>query len=150
MAVVEKSMLVAYSAEKMFDLVNDVEHYQEFLPWCSGVEIMDEGEQTLHAALKINYKGVRQQFSTRNRIDRPDAEKPGSITMSLVDGPFSALDGRWDFKPLDDAACKIEFRLHYDFSSKLLEKMFGSVFSHIANSFVDAFVKRAEILYGRG
>ncbi len=146
MAVVEKSMLVGYSAGKMFDLVNDVEAYKEFLPWCSSVEILDRDELTLHAALGIDYKGIKQRFSTRNRTDRPVAEKAGSIGMSLVDGPFRVLDGRWEFKPLGEGACKIEFSLHYEFSSKLLERILGPVFSHIANSFVDAFVKRAEFL----
>jgi len=141
-------MLVGYPAEKMFDLVNDVDRYPEFLPWCGGVEIVDEDEQTVHAALKINYKGIKQRFSTRNRLERPVGEKTGSIVMVLVDGPFRVLDGQWRFKPLGEGACKIEFNLHYAFSSKLLEKMFGPVFSHIANSFVDAFVKRAEFLYG--
>jgi len=142
-------MLVGYPAEKMFDLVNDVDRYPEFLPWCGGVEIVDEDEQTVHAALKINYKGIKQRFSTRNRLERPIGDRPGSIVMVLVDGPFRVLDGQWRFKPLGEDACKIEFNLRYAFSSKLLEKMFGPVFSHIANSFVDAFVKRAEFLYGR-
>jgi ribosome-associated toxin RatA of RatAB toxin-antitoxin module len=150
MAYVEKSMLVGYPAEKMFDLVNEVDRYPEFLPWCGGAEIMQESDQVVHAALKINYKGIKQGFSTRNRIDRPVDNKAGSITMSLVDGPFRTLDGRWRFNPLGGSACKIEFRLSYEFSSKLLEKVFGPVFNHIANSFVDAFVKRAESIYGSG
>lgn len=143
-------MLVGYSAQQMFDLVNDVDHYPEFLPWCGGVKIIEEGEQTLQATLKIDYKGIKQRFTTRNRIDRPLGNHPGSITMSLVDGPFRTLDGQWKFNPLDDSACKIEFRLRYEFSGKLLDKVFGPVFNYIANSFVDAFVKRAESLYGHG
>ena len=148
MAVVEKSMLVSYSAGQMFDLVNGVENYQEFLPWCGGAEILEQEEQALHARLKIDYKGIRQSFSTRNRTERPVAGKHGSIVMELADGPFRALDGRWDFKPLGEGACRIDFQLRYEFSSKLLEKALGSVFNYIANSFVDAFVKRAEALYG--
>ena len=141
-------MLVGYSAEKMFDLVNAVDRYPEFLPWCGGVEVFEQGEQTLQAALKIDFKGIKQRFSTRNRIDRPVGNSSGSITMSLVDGPFRELDGQWRFNPLGDGACKIEFRLSYEFSSKLLDKVLGPVFNYIANSFVDAFVKRAEFLYG--
>ena len=148
MAHVEKSMLVGYPAEKMFDLVNEVDRYPEFLPWCGGVEVIEESERMILAALKIDYKGIKQRFSTRNRIDKPLGDKPGSITMSLVDGPFRALDGQWKFNPLGEGACKIEFSLSYEFSSTLLNKVFGPVFNYIANSFVDAFVKRAEHLYG--
>ena len=148
MAVVEKSMLVDYPAEEMFGLVNDVRRYPEFLPWCGGAEILDQDEETLEAALVIDYKGVRQRFSTRNRVKRPQVNQPGSITMTLVDGPFHLLNGEWGFKPLGNRACKIEFRLHYEFSSRLIEKLVGPVFGRIANSFVDAFIKRAESLYG--
>ncbi len=73
----------------------------------------------------------------------------GSIIMVLVDGPFRILDGQWIFKPLNPDSCKIEFRLHYEFSSKLLEKLLGPAFGHIANSLVDAFLKRAESIYGK-
>ena len=149
MALIEKSMLVPYPAEKMLVLVNDVASYPEFLPWCAGAEIVDADEHTLLASLKIDYKGIKQGFSTRNRTERPVAGRPGSIQMKLVDGPFRLLDGEWLFRPLGNEACKIEFRLRYEFAGKLLEKMIGPVFNHIANSFVDAFVKRAELLYGK-
>ena len=143
-------MLVPYPAERMFDLVNDVASYPEFLPWCAGAEVVAEDDRTRMAGLKISYKGIKQRFSTRNLVEEPSADKPGSIVMTLVDGPFRSLDGRWLFKPLGGGSCKIEFILRYEFSSKLLEKTFGPAFSRIANSFVDAFVKRAESLYGNG
>ena len=148
MALIEKSMLVGHPVDKMITLVNDVARYPEFLPWCGGAEIIEQNERSLHAALKIDYKGIRKRFSTRNRVELPAADRPGYIAMTLVDGPFRMLDGKWSFKPLGAQACKIEFTLRYEFSSKLLEKMIGPVFGHIANSFVDAFVKRAEALYG--
>lgn len=143
MALVEKSMLVEYPAETMFSLVDDVASYPEFLPWCGGAEILSRDGQTVHAALLISYKGLKQRFSTRNRV-----EAPSLIEITLVEGPFRHLDGRWSFTPLGTGACKVEFALHYEFSNRLLEKLVGPVFSYIANSFVDAFVKRAGSLYG--
>jgi len=144
MALVEKSMLVEYPAETMFSLVDDVTRYPDFLPWCGGAEILSRDEHTVHAALLISYKGIKQRFSTRNRVEAPQL-----IEMTLVDGPFRHLDGQWRFTPLGSHACKVEFALHYEFSSRLLEKLVGPVFHYIANSFVDAFVKRAELLYGK-
>jgi ribosome-associated toxin RatA of RatAB toxin-antitoxin module len=144
MALVEKSMLVEYPAESMFSLVHDVERYPEFLPWCGGAEILSRDEQTVHAALLINYKGIKQRFSTRNRV-----EMPNLIEITLIEGPFRHLDGRWRFTPLGTQACKVEFALHYEFVNRLLEKLIGPVFTYIANSFIDAFVKRAEALYGK-
>lgn len=141
-------MLVPYPAERMLDLVNDVRSYPEFLPWCAGAEVVRQDEHTQTAGLKIRYKGIKQRFSTRNVIEKPSADKPGSIVMTLVDGPFRLLNGEWVFRPLNSGSCKIEFRLRYEFSSKILEKTVGPGFSRIANSFVDAFVKRANSLYG--
>ena len=142
-------MLVGYPAGRMLDLVNDIASYPEFLPWCTGAEVIHETEDTLRATLKIGYKGIRQQFSTRNRTTEPDDDSPASIIMTLVDGPFRSLHGQWVFKALNEEACKIEFTLRYDFSSKLLEKVIGPAFNYIANSFVDAFVRRANALYGK-
>ena len=142
-------MLVEYPADTMLDLVNDIASYPEFLPWCAGAEVVHEAEDTLRATLKIGYKGIRQQFSTRNQTTAPNENVPGSITMTLVDGPFRTLHGQWRFKPLGNEACKIEFTLRYEFSSKLLEKVIGPAFNYIANSFVDAFVKRANSLHAK-
>ncbi|MGD8478048.1 MAG: type II toxin-antitoxin system RatA family toxin [Burkholderiales bacterium] len=149
MALIEKSVMVEYPAAKMLALVNDIARYPEFLPWCTGAEMVRENADTLRASLKIGYKGINQKFSTRNRTQTPEGNTPGTITMALVDGPFRVLDGRWSFKPLGEEACKIEFRLHYEFSSKLLEKVVGPAFGRIANSFVEAFVHRAGTLYGK-
>ena len=143
MAVVHKSVLLAYSAEQMFALVDRVEDYPSFLPWCGGVEIRERAPDKLVAAIQINYHGVRQSFTTQNTHTPPT-----SMQMTLVEGPFSHLDGQWQFKPLREDACKIEFDLHYEFSSKLLEKLIGPVFSKIADSFVESFCKRAEAVYG--
>ena len=143
MAVVHKSVLLGYSAAQMFSLVDKVEDYPSFLPWCGGVDVRERARDRLVAAIMIDYHGVRQSFTTEN-TNLP----PTRMQMRLVEGPFSQLDGEWRFTPLRDDACKVEFDLHYEFSSKLLEKLIGPVFSKIADSFVDSFRKRAEAVYG--
>ncbi|MDP3785634.1 MAG: type II toxin-antitoxin system RatA family toxin [Undibacterium sp.] len=143
MADVKKKVLVSYSAEQMFALVEKVEDYPLFLPWCGGVSIAERTENHLKATLSINYHGIKQSFTTQN-VNSP----PHMMEMVLVDGPFRHLHGRWTFTPLRVDACKIEFDLHYEFSSKLLEHLIGPVFSKITNNFVDAFCERAEQVYG--
>ena len=144
MALVEKSVLIEYSAAQMYALVENIAAYPEFLPWCGGTEILKKEGDVTRAAITIDFRGIRQRFSTQNR-----AEPPQLIEMTLVDGPFRQLDGSWRFKALGEDACKIEFRLRYEFSSKLLEKIVGPVFHYIASTFVEAFVKRAQQLYGK-
>ena len=143
MALVQKSVLVEYSAEQMYALVNDVQRYPEFLPWCGGAEILGRDGDLVHAEIRIDFRGIRQRFSTENRM-----QSPHLIEIRLVEGPFRHLDGSWHFKPLGTQACKVAFELHYEFSSKLVEKLVGPVFNYIANTFVEAFVKRAAKLYG--
>jgi len=146
MASVNKSVLIGYSAERMYTLVDRVEDYPQFLPWCGGVEVQRpaEGETgDMVASLAIHYHGIKQTFTTRNTNVRPV-----SMKMTLVDGPFKHLEGTWLFRPLREDACKIEFELHYEFSNKVLDQIIGPVFGVIANSFVDSFCKRAESVYG--
>lgn len=143
MAVVEKSVLIERSAGQMFDLVDRVEDYPRFLPWCDGAELIERTDAKTIARIHINYHGAKAHFSTENA-----KEAPFWMQISLRDGPFKHMDGGWSFLPLGDSACKVAFRLHYEFSSKLLEKALGPVFNHIAASFVESFVKRAGQLYG--
>ena len=143
MAVVHKSVLVGYSAEQMFALVDRVEDYPKFLPWCGGVKLIERTEDKLVASLAINFHGVKQSFTTSNHNNRPSQMK-----MHLVDGPFKMLEGTWTFKSLRADACKIDFDMHYEFSSIILEQIIGPVFGMIANSFVDSFSKRADVVYG--
>ncbi|WBS00705.1 type II toxin-antitoxin system RatA family toxin [Pseudoduganella sp. SL102] len=143
MAVVHKSVFLGYSAQQMFDLVDRVEDYPKFLPWCGGVEVRERGENSVVASVGINFHGVKQSFTTSNTNTPPTA-----IKMNLVDGPFKTLHGTWTFKPLRDDACKVELDLQYEFSSRLLEQVIGPVFGMIANSMVDSFCKRAETVYG--
>jgi ribosome-associated toxin RatA of RatAB toxin-antitoxin module len=140
MPQVEKTVLVMHSAEKMFGLVDAVEDYPKFLPWCGGTNLLARDETTTKATIHINYHGIKQSFTTLN------AKKiPKSMLISLVDGPFKQLNGEWQFIPLQANACKIIFKLNYEFANSMLEKIIAPVFSHIANTFVDGFVKRADV-----
>ena len=143
MALVEKSVLIERTAAQMFELVDRVEDYPKFLPWCGGSELIERTESRTSARLHINYHGLKAHFATEN-----PKESPRWMDIKLREGPFRHLDGGWKFTPLGDAACKVEFRLHYEFSSKVLEKALGPVFHHIANTFVESFVKRAQQIYG--
>ncbi len=142
MALVEKTVLVPYSAEQMFNLVDRVEEYPQFLPWCGGASVTELEGTTVHATVHIDYHHIKQSFTTEN-VRTP----PHQIDITLQRGPFKQLNGCWLFSPLSPSACKIEFCLHYEFSNKLLEKMVGPVFHYIANNFMDAFIHRAEKVY---
>ena len=136
---VMKSVLVPYPAARMFELVDRVEDYPQFLPWCGGAKIIEQSGDRKTARINIDYHGVRAHFTTDN-VNRP----PESIVITLKDGPFRHLHGEWRFRALGDAGCKVEFELAYEFATQLLDKAIGPVFGHIARTFVDAFVKRAE------
>lgn len=143
MAMVEKSVLIAHSAQEMFDLVDAVEEYPNFLPWCSQTRVEFRNEHKTIATLHISYLSVKSHFTTEN-----EKTIPTSMGLRLVDGPFRRLEGRWHFRPLSPTACKIEFQLSYEFSSKMFERVIGPVFTQIANTFVEAFVRRADDIYG--
>lgn len=142
MAQVEKTVLVGHSAARMYALVDEVEQYPQFLPWCGGVDLIKRDETHTSATLHIDYHGIKQNFTTEN-----EKTFPGMMDIKLVHGPFKHLEGFWRFIPLAEDACKIEFRLSYEFSNVFLEKLISPVFSHIANTFVDAFVERADKVY---
>jgi ribosome-associated toxin RatA of RatAB toxin-antitoxin module len=142
MAVVHKSVLLPFSAEQMFALVNGIEDYPKFLPWCGGTQVLKREDNKVVASIAINYHGVKHSFTTENVNQIPTL-----IRVTLVEGPFRHLDGTWTFKPLRADACKVQLDLHYEFSSKLLEKVIGPVFNVIANNMVEAFCKRAEEIY---
>lgn len=127
----------------MFLLVDTVEKYPEFLPWCGGTELIFRDAHVTRATICIDYRGIRQRFSTENAKDEPRL-----MQIRLIEGPFKVLEGHWRFMDLGDYGCKIEFRLRYEFASGLFDKLIGPVFGYIANSLVDAFVKRAQNLYG--
>jgi len=140
---IERSVLVPYSAAQRFDLVAGVEKYPEFMPWCGGSEVAERDESGMKASVTISLAGLRQTFTTQNKHTYPCL-----IELELIDGPFSALHGRWEFVALSEEACKVVFTLRYEFSRRALEKLVGPVFNRIANSFIDSFSKRADVCYG--
>lgn len=143
MALVEKSVLIARSAEQMFDLVDNVEDYPEFLPWCSDTRVDFRDVTKTVATLHISFLSVKSHFTTENL-----KERPLRMSLRLVDGPFRRLEGSWLFRPLAENACKVEFKLSYEFSSRVFERIIGPVFGQITTTFVEAFVKRADEVYG--
>ena len=143
MTHIERSALVMHSAQRMFDLVNDVKRYPEFLPWCIDAHIQSESNTNLVAGLTIKKGGIKQSFTTRNEKQSPDW-----MSMELVDGPFKKLNGLFKFQPLSDEACKVIFQLDFEVAGKILGLTLTPVFKQASNTMVDAFVKRADELYG--
>jgi len=144
MIAVERQALVPYSAASMYALVADVERYPEFLPWCSGTEVLVREQKRTLATIDIDFWGVRQQFTTENR------NEPGKrIDLALVSGPFRSLGGAWRFTPLGDGACKVELSLAYEIANPVLDRLIGPVFHYIANTVVDAFVRRADAVHAK-
>lgn len=139
---VHRSVLLPYSAAQMFELVADVEKYPDFMPWCGGAEILEKDDEGMTASIMISFAGLKQKFTTRNTH-----HFPSKIHLHLVDGPFSSLNGTWEFIELAPDACKVQFALDYAFNSRSLEMLVGPVFNRIANSFIDSFTKRAEHIY---
>lgn len=138
MAEVHRSALVGHSARDMFALVEGVESYPAFLPWCERVSVSVREPGRTVATLFIDFHGLKERFTTENSLT------PGElIRMNLVSGPFRSLEGSWRFTALAEGACKVDFDLRYEFSNAVLERMLGPVFRRIADSFVDAFVRRA-------
>lgn len=145
---VRRSVLLWYSPREMYELVTAVETYPEFLPWCASAEVLARHDDGITARLGLAYMGVKHAFTTRNQ--HVPAE---SVSVQLVDGPFSLLAGTWLFRPLgrpgsEQQACKIEFDLRYAFASGALETVVSPVFDRVADTFVDSFVRRAEDVYG--
>lgn len=132
-----------YSSQEMFNLVNDINAYPEFLPNCSDAKIISQEEDKMTASLEISKAGLKKWFTTENTmIDEH------TVALQLVDGPFKALHGRWHFKMLDEQACKVELKLEFEFASKLIELAFGKIFNEVAKNMVNAFSKRAKEVYG--
>ena len=142
MPQIEKSALVMYSSQEMFDLVYDVNAYPAFLPNCSDAKIISENENAMTASLEISKAGLKKWFTTINRL------AGNKVEMQLVDGPFKSLQGYWEFTPLDVQACKVSLKLEFEFASKLIEMAFGKVFNEVAKNMVGAFTQRAKTVYG--
>lgn len=140
---IQRSALVLYTADEMYQLVADVEKYGDFLPWCSGARVLSTNNNEVTAQVDIAFKAVKQSFTTIN-----EHEKGKQINMRLKNGPFSSLSGLWEFVELDEQASKILFDLEFSFSNRLAGAVIGPVFSMIANGMVDAFHQRAMEIYG--
>ena len=145
MHCVTKNVLVPYRAAQMFELVDDVEAYPQFLPWCAGARVVEQLDNRKTARIDIDYHRVRAHFTTDN-VNRP----PDSIVITLNDGPFRHLHGEWKFRALGEFGCRVEFDLAYEFATTLLDKAIGPVFGRIADTLIDAFVHRADAVYVTG
>lgn len=145
MTTIERSALVPYSAEQMFRLVNDIESYPAFMHGCQDARVVERYEDEVVGELTLGKAGIRQSFTTRNRL-----EPPHRMEMSLVEGPFSDFSAIWTFQPLTEEACKVTLRMQFSFSGGLMGLALNRLFNHSANALVDDIVKRAGQLYGSG
>lgn len=144
MPSISRNALVPYSAAEMFSLVNDVEAYSLFLPWCSATRVISRTEDEVKAAITVSKGAIQKEFATRNLL-----QQDKMIEMRLLEGPFKLLEGFWRFESLGDEGSKVSFDLEFEFSNRLIGMAFGPVFNQVAGSLVDAFRERAEQLYGK-
>jgi ribosome-associated toxin RatA of RatAB toxin-antitoxin module len=143
MQVVERSALVTYSAAQMFALVNDVERYPEFLPWCVAAQVQDVSATERAATLRVARGVLKAEFTTRNLLTLGKR-----IQMCLTHGPFRDLNGEWRFDDIGEAGSKVQFRLEFEFKNRLTAAAFNAVFESLCGSIVDAFAMRARKVYG--
>jgi ribosome-associated toxin RatA of RatAB toxin-antitoxin module len=143
MNTLKRNALVPYSARQMFELVNGIEEYPRFLPWCESSHIISKTDEEVVATLEVSWKGIHKTFTTRNLLT------PYSrIDINLVNGPLHHMEGIWNFQELDEHACKVMLDLEFEFTGNFIDRFFQPVFQYIANTLVDAFCKRAVELYG--
>jgi ribosome-associated toxin RatA of RatAB toxin-antitoxin module len=140
---IRRSALVTFSPEQMFDLVIDVEKYPQFLPWVAGAQLHERTDHDLLASLEMQRSGVRERFMTRNTFERPSW-----MTLSLVEGPFSLLEGRWSFSPIGTSGTRIELSMQFEFARAVVELLFGKAFEQSCNTLIDAFIARAKRIHG--
>lgn len=139
---VDRQALVPFSPQQMFDLVDDVASYPQFLPWCRAATVLERKPEEVVATLQIHKGGLHTSFTTRNRL-----QPPHSINLALVNGPFRALDGEWQFQEVGDKGSRVRLKLRFGFANPLNAWLLEPVFEHTCNSLVDAFVKRARSVY---
>ncbi len=143
MTTIHKTATVSYSAQQMYDLVNDIEAYPQFLTWCTQSKILVPGEEQLSASLTLQAGKIKQSFSTQNTM------KPGKeIHVKLVKGPFKHLTGHWLFEDKADNSCLITLDMSFEYKNALLKMALSTVFNKIVDSLVDSFIQRAKQLYG--
>jgi len=143
MTVIHKSALVPYSTTQMYDVINDIESYPDYLPWCHSSRVISQTDREQVGELEVARAGIRQKFTTCNRL-----HPSHKIEIHLKDGPFSKLEGSWKLTELRPDACKVELVLEFEFAGKLINSAFGKVFGQIATTLVDAFCKRLHEVYG--
>jgi len=141
---VNKSALVNYSSQEMYQLVCNIEDYKDFLPWCGSSRIIRQEDDFVEATVEISHGSLKKAFTTHN-VNTP-GEK---ISMTLVNGPFKSLDGNWTFQSLGERGCKVNLDLNFEFSSRIVAMAIGKIFNTIASSLVDSFAKRAVEVYGK-
>lgn len=142
MTAVNKSRVVAFTCEQMYGLVNDIELYAQFLPYCSESIVHHRDNDEVQATLVIGAGGMTKSFTTRNRL-----QTNKMIEIRLVDGPFSHLEGFWRFDTVDEG-CKISFDLEFEFAGRMISMFLGPIFEQITDKMVDSFCDRAEAIYG--
>ena len=143
MTDINKSKVVSYSQEQMYKLVNDIESYSEFIPWCVSSHIESCLPDELHATLAFSRGGLHKSFTTLNRL-----QPHKMIEIRLVNGPFKHLEGFWRFDSVGEGQCRVSLDLEFEFTSRLVGMVFGPIFHQIANTLVEAFCQRAEVVYG--
>lgn len=143
MPSISRNALVPYSTEQMFKIVDDVEQYATFLPWCGGSEEIKRTENQVEASVTISKGAINKKFVTLNEYQRYSL-----IEMKLLEGPFKYLHGYWRFENLKEQACKVSLDLDFEFSNRLVGMAIGPVFNQVANTLVDSFVARAKDLHG--
>ena len=143
MTVIKKSAVVPYEADQMYELVNDVESYPDFLPWCRDTAVYDKTDTSLRASLTLATGSIKQSFTTENTM------QPGRrIDVCLVSGPFKYLRGDWQFEPVDYNRCRISLEMEFEFKNRLLKMALSKIFNHIIETLVEAFTERAQQVYG--
>ncbi|KGE04788.1 type II toxin-antitoxin system RatA family toxin [Pseudohaliea rubra] len=143
MPAINRSALLPYTQRQLFDLVNDIEAYPQYMEGCVGAQVLRQDGVTMEARLDLSRGGIAQSFTTRNQLLAPE-----SIVLELKDGPFERFAGRWHFQALGDAACKVSLELDFVVRSSLLGAAAGRLFERVTNNLVDAVVRRAGQLYG--
>lgn len=142
MTTIKRNKIVPYSVEAMYNLINDIPNYSAFLPWCTRATVLSQDENEVRAELTLSKGGLEKSFTTCNRL-----QKNKMIEVRLVEGPFKHLEGFWLFERLDDGHTRISLELSFEFTNMLIGLAFGPIFNQIANSLVDAFCQRADVLY---
>ena len=144
MESINKSTVVSFSADQMYTLVNDVESYPDFLPWCSASEVHEQTSQYMKASVSLAVGAVKQTFTTENTLDAGKR-----IDVHLVSGPFKQLQGFWLFEPAGESMCRVSFQMNFEYKNLLVKMALNKIFQSIGNSLVSSFIKRAEQLYAR-